>query len=530
VAETVWTKVAKEKDLAEGVPLAAKVGKDDVLLVRLKGKVRACGGKCTHYGAPLAEGLVVGGEVQCPWHNARFDLATGEMTAPPALDGVGCYPVKIEKGEVFVGPKKRSEFPAMAEGKGELPSRKRTETTFAIIGAGAAGNAAAETLRREGFGGRIVLITAEPDRPYDRPNLSKDYLAGEADPDWIPLRSETFYDKLKVELLTGRRVAALDPKARTIAFEDGKALKFDQALVATGGVPRRLDVPGASLTGVFLLRSLADSKAIVAAAEKAGSAVVIGAGFIGAEAASSLRHRGLEVHLVAPEEAPLARVFGERIGQWVRGLHEEGGVRLHLGTTVKEIRGRNRVEAVVLADGTTIETNLVVTGLGITPAVACLDGTGLVTGGAVPVDGWLQTRAEGVFAAGDIALAPNPRTGEAERIEHWVVAERQGQHAARAMLGSRAHYDLVPFFWTRQFGKSLQYFGFARQWDRVAYRGRVEDGDFLAGYYAGGNLRALAASGRPKEAIAAGCAIQTGRKLSADEFEDAGTDLEALTG
>ncbi len=238
MAEDQWTRVAKEEELAEGKPISVKVGKSAVLLVRRGDKIHACGGKCSHYGGPLAEGLLMGDVITCPWHAARFNVRNGHMVLPPGLDDVGCYAVKVEDGEVYVGEKEEAGPPEMA---GE------DERTFVIVGAGAAGNAAAETLRREGFAGRILLITGEPHRPYDRPTLSKELMSGEASAKWLALHKSGFYDDWQIELLTERRVASLDPEGHTLALADGEQIGFDCALLATGGVPRRLDIPGATL-------------------------------------------------------------------------------------------------------------------------------------------------------------------------------------------------------------------------------------------------------------------------------------------
>jgi NADPH-dependent 2,4-dienoyl-CoA reductase/sulfur reductase-like enzyme/nitrite reductase/ring-hydroxylating ferredoxin subunit len=517
--ENGWTRVAREEDLAEGVPLSVKAGKKKLLLVRLEGKVHACGDRCTHYGGPLSEGLLRGKVVACPWHMAEFDVTTGRLVAAPALDDVPCYRVKVEGGDVYV-----------AEGRKPKPltSPGGDKRTFVIVGAGAAGNAAAETLRREGFGGRIALVTGEADGPYDRPSLSKDFMSGEASRKWLPLRKPEFYETAQIELLTGRRAAALDPAARRLTFANGEELRFDAALLATGGVPRPLKVPGADLRDVLLLRSLADAERIVAAAGKAGTAVVLGAGFIGMEVASALRQRGLRVHLVAPDAVPMAKVFGERVGNWLRGVHGENGVEFHLGETAAEVRGGGEVREVVLSGGTRLEADLIVAGLGITPATDWLQGSGLTEDGVVPVDGALRTKADGIYAAGDIAAVPDPHTGRLYRVEHWAVAERQGQHAARAMLGSDSPYGDVPFFWTMQFGNSVKFVGYPDRPDEVVVRGTVEEGDFLVGYYAGGRLRAVSAAGRALEAIAAGCLLKDGRSISPAEMKDEATDLREL--
>ncbi|MFP4055992.1 MAG: FAD-dependent oxidoreductase [Candidatus Brocadiia bacterium] len=514
--EQEWTKVAKLADLEDGVPISVEVGKATVLLVKRGDSIHACGGECTHYGAPLAEGVLRDRVVTCPWHNARLDVTTGEMVSPPALDPVARYEVKAEDGEVFVGPSAKARFPKPREEDGR---------TFVIVGGGAAGNAAAETLRREGFAGRVVLITREADGPYDRPNLSKEYLAGEAKPEWIPLRSEKFYANRNIELMTETTVTGLDLEAKAVELAGAQPLAFDRLLLATGATPRRLDIPGDDLDGVFLLRSLADARGLVGAAERASKAVVLGASFIAMEVASSLRKREVEVCVVAPEEVPMARVFGPRVGRRIQALHESHGVAFRLGHTAREFAGEGAVQAVVLDDGTRLEADLVVVGIGVSPVVDYLEGTGLVEDGAVPVDGRLQTRAEGVFAAGDIARVPHPRTGEPQRIEHWVVAERQGQHAARAMLGSDAAYDEVPFFWTKQYDASVKYAGHATRPDRIVYRGDVTGGSFLAGYYEQGTLKAAASLGMAKEIILLGEVLKAGRSPSPEELEDPATDL-----
>ncbi|MGQ9632223.1 MAG: FAD-dependent oxidoreductase [bacterium] len=521
MAEEGWRKVAQEGDLKEGVPISMRANGDDILLVRLDGRIHACGGRCTHYGAPLRDGLLLGHVITCPWHNARFDITTGEMTSAPALDDLPRYPVKVEGGQVYVGRAESPQPPKPSIGGGQ---------TFVIVGAGAAGNAAAETLRREGFAGRIIMITAEPGVPYDRPNLSKDFLAGKAPPDWIPLRDEEFYAEREIELLTSHRVTSLDLSGRSVTFESGNQLKYDRLLLATGGIPRRLNIPGANLEGCLSLRSLADAEAIISAVEGAEKAVIVGASFIGMEVAASLRERGLEVHVVAPEQAPMANVFGERVGRRLQRLHEEKGVRFHLGNTPKEIAGEKKVREVALSDGSHIAADVVVVGIGITPAVDYLRDTGLLQNGAVPVDERLQTKAQGVFAAGDIAIVPDRRTGEARRVEHWVVAERQGQHAAQAMLGGDTPYDEVPFFWTKQYDASLKYVGFAREYDRVVYRGDVEGGKFLAGYYRGGHLMAAATLGMSREIIVLQEILRDGIAISPDRFRDEGTDLFEFLG
>ena len=519
MADVHWRSVAQEQDLKAGVPILVTADDEEILLVRLDDQIHACGHECTHYGAPLSEGLLCGHEVVCPWHHARFAVTTGRMTAAPALDDLPRYPVKVEDGQVYVGQAEEALSPRPSLGDGQ---------TFLIVGAGAAGHAAAEALRREGFAGRVQLITAESAGPYERPDLSKSFLVEDTSAEEIALRDEAFYTEHGIELLTDRRVTALDPGNATLTLADGAQLKGDRVLLATGGTPRKLDIPGSDLEGCFLLRSLTDAEALRAAIQHADRVVVLGAGFIGLEVAASLTSLDLEIHVVAPEPVPMVRAFGELVGRRLQGMHEEHGVRFHLGHVAEEISGERQVEAVVLDDGTRIPTDALVIGLGITPALDFLHETGLVQDGAIPVDGRLRTQAERIFAAGDIARVPDPRTGGGHRVEHWVVAQRQGQHAARAMLGSEAIYDEVPFFWTRQYGESLKYLGFAERYDQVAYRGDVEGDDFLAGYYDDGTLRAVAGLGRSEEFMALGELIKMGRTPSLDQFQDEATDLIEL--
>jgi NADPH-dependent 2,4-dienoyl-CoA reductase/sulfur reductase-like enzyme/nitrite reductase/ring-hydroxylating ferredoxin subunit len=514
--ENGWNVVAEEAALAEGRPVAAVLEDRKLLLVRLGGRIYACGNECSHYKGPLTDGLLAGHIVTCPWHNARFDVRDGRLVSPPALNDIPSYEVKIEAGQVWVKAKGGTaiEMPPGSDGR-----------TFPIVGAGAAGNAAAETLRREGFSGRIVLLTSEPHGPYDRTMLSKDYLSGEAPAKWLPLRGEKFYNRLQIELRTNTRVVSLDARSRTLSLADGGTLQGDRVLLATGGVALRIAIPGSELPGCFTLRSLQDADALIARLAQAERVVLLGASFIALEAASSLRHRGLEVHVVAPESIPLVRVFGERIGRRLLRMHESQGVRFHLGRTAARIEGDDRVRAVELSDGRKLPADGVLIGVGIRPAVEFLAGSGLAEAGAVPVDARQQTAAEGIFAAGDIALAQDPAGGPPRRIEHWAEAERQGRHAARAMLGKAPLAREAPFFWTRQHGQSIRYAGHAAAWDRVVFRGDPEAESFLAGFYAGGVLKAVAGAGLAREFIRLGQLLEEGGSLGPEQLSDPGFDL-----
>jgi NADPH-dependent 2,4-dienoyl-CoA reductase/sulfur reductase-like enzyme/nitrite reductase/ring-hydroxylating ferredoxin subunit len=466
-----------------------------VLLIRPKGadEVFAIGPTCTHYGAPLADGLCVGNEVRCPWHHARFDLRTGEAVAAPALNPLPCWKVERRGVRLVVAEK----LPRVAP----VPPA-RTPESVVIVGAGAAGNAAAEMLRREGYAGPVTMIGAETALPVDRPNLSKNYLAGTAPEEWVLLRGEDFYVAERIELLLGTRVVAIDPKARRVQLSDGTSRGYGALLLATGADPVKLSVPGSEMPHVSYLRSLADSRAIIAkaTAKETMRAVVVGASFIGLEVAASLRTRGLEVHVVAPDARPLERVLGPELGDFVRALHEGHGVRFHLGHTLKAIEE----SSVVLDDGSRLPADLVVVGIGVRPSLALAEQAGLQMDRGVVVDQHLETSAPGVYAAGDIARWQDPRTGKNIRIEHWVVAERQGQTAARNMLGREEAFRSVPFFWSQHYDVPIAYIGHAESWDRIDVAGSIEVGkSCLVAFRSGGRIAAVATIDRDKESLEA---------------------------
>jgi NADPH-dependent 2,4-dienoyl-CoA reductase/sulfur reductase-like enzyme len=441
------------------------------------------------------------------------------MVSAPSLKDLPVYPVRLEAGDILLGPAEKPRFPK-PEG---TDSR-----TFLIIGAGAAGNAAAETLRREGFAGRIVMITSESDQPYDRPNLSKEFMSGEAKPEWLPLRSEKFYANQGIDVLTNTRAIAVDPRGKTVTTQGGEKLGFDKVLLATGAAPRKPPIPGADGEACFSLRSFADARSIAEAAGGAARAALIGAGFIGLELAGSLRARGLAVDVVAPEALPLAGILGDRIASYLKKRHEEKGVTFHMGRTVVDISGGRGAKIITLSDGTRLNADFVVFGLGVAPVIDYLAGTDLAQNGGVPVNARLETKHPDIFAAGDIAIVPNPAGGDGIRIEHWVVAERQGQHAARSMLGFSAGYGEVPFFWTRQTGVSLKYAGYAREWDTIAVRGDVDKGKFLAGYYRKGTLLAASSIGMPNELTAVETMLKKRIALPESKLTDAGVDLFSM--
>ena len=461
-----------------------------VILVRHAGEVFALAAACTHYGGPLADGLVVDGQVRCPWHHACFDVRTGEAVGPPALSPLRRWAVERHGSRILVGQPLAPTPPRS--------SRSAVESVV-IVGAGAAGNAAAETLRREGYAGSVTMIGSEPGVPVDRPNLSKDYLAGTAPEDWLPLRGGEFYSAQRIELLLGVRAVGIDHRGRRVQLSDGTSRSYGALLLATGADPVTLTIPGGDGPLVHTLRSLADSRAIIASAKGATRAVVVGASFIGLEVAAALRTRGLEVRVVGPEARPLERVLGTELGDLVRALHEEHGVQFHLRHTAGKIGERS----VVLDDGTSLAADLVVAGIGVRPAVALAEQAGLRLDRGVLVDEYLETSAPGVYAAGDIARWPDPRTGKPVRVEHWVVAERQGQVAARNILGAREPFRAVPFFWSQHYDVPINYVGHAEGWDRMEVAGSIAQRSCLVAYRVAGRISAVASIHRDPESLRA---------------------------
>jgi NADPH-dependent 2,4-dienoyl-CoA reductase/sulfur reductase-like enzyme/nitrite reductase/ring-hydroxylating ferredoxin subunit len=476
-------------DLSQGVmpsefsgdKLLGHVGDEDVLLVRSGSEVFAIDAHCSHYHGLLAEGLVDGESVRCPWHHACFDLRTGEATRAPALSAIAVWKVERE-GERIVVRQKREQPKPRVKGAVGAPGR------IVIVGGGAAGFAAAEMLRRQDYRGSIVMLSQEAAAPVDRPNLSKDYLAGSAPEDWLPLRPEGFYADAGIDLRLGTEVASIDPKARDVVLAGGETVPYDRLLLATGAEPVRLPISGVDQPHVHVLRSLADCRAIIASANGARRAMVIGASFIGLEAAASLRARDIEVHVVGLEQRPMERVLGPAMGDFVRALHEEHGVIFHLGDTVTSIDGKRAT----LKSGGVLDADVVVIGVGVRPRLALAEKAGLAIDRGVTVDAYLETSIPGIYAAGDIARWPDPHSGETIRVEHWVVAERQGQTAARNMLGQREVFEAVPFFWSQHYDVPINYVGHAEKWDEIAVDGDIAAKDCLLRYKSGGRVLAVA--------------------------------------
>ena len=467
--------------IPEGGLLSGHVRGEPALMTRIGAEIFVFGAHCSHYHAPLAYGLLTGETVRCPWHHACFDIRTGRALRAPAFAALTVWRVEWEGAKVFAREKLK------ATGKPAAPAPAGGPRAIVVVGAGAAGFAAAHALRAEGYDGALTLVGADPAAPYDRPNLSKDYLAGTAPPEWLPLCDPAYFGAQKIEMRLGRRVAALDPATKQIVLDDGERLAFDAALLATGAEPIRLPTLGADGPNVHYLRSLADSDALIGAAKGARRAAVIGASFIGLEVAAALRARGLDVHVIAPEALPMERILGPQLGRFVQSLHESHGVVFHLGDAAARIEAG----AVALASGGKVDADIVAIGVGVRPAVALAEQAGLAVDGGVVVDEYLQTSAPGIYAAGDIARWPDRLSGERIRVEHWVVAQRQGQTAARNMLGRRERFDAAPFFWSQHYDAAISYIGHAPSWDRAEMDGDPASGGCVVSYYRAGRKLAV---------------------------------------
>jgi NADPH-dependent 2,4-dienoyl-CoA reductase/sulfur reductase-like enzyme/nitrite reductase/ring-hydroxylating ferredoxin subunit len=483
-----------QNTLADGAKLIGHVGGEPVLLARIGSEFFAVGAHCTHYCGPLAAGLVVGNTIRCPWHHACFDLRTGEALRAPAFDPLSCWAVEIRNARIFVNGKVgRPKALKIGKSASDVPKR------IVIVGGGAAGFAAAETLRREKFAGSIVMLSNDAAAPVDRPSLSKGHLAGNTSEDRVPLRPRSFYPENAIDLQLATEVVRLDPSSREIALSDGQSIRYDRLLLATGAEPVRLWIPGSDQAHVHSLRSLADCRAIIARAQTARRAIILGASFIGLEVAAALRSRGIEVHVVAPEKRPLERILGQEMGQFVQSLHEQHGVIFHLNETALSIT-RNQM---TLKSGGVLEGDLVVAGIGVRPRIDLAVKAGIAVDRGAVVNSRLETSVKGVFAAGDIARWPDPHSGGSIRVEHWIVAERQGQTAALNMMGHREKFTAVPFFWSQHYKVPINYVGHAENWDKIAIEGDVPSRDCVLRFIRGGRTLAIASIFRDRESLQA---------------------------
>ena len=461
--------------------LLGHVGDEEVLLVQSGDELFAVAAHCSHYHGPLVDGLIVGDSIRCPWHHACFSLRSGEAIRAPALNSLACWRVERKGGLILVREKNETQKPPRSQRSSEAKN-------IVIVGGGAAGFAAAEMLRRRDFAGSIVMLSDDSSPPVDRPNLSKDYLAGSAPEDWVPLRGDDYYAEAKLDLRLKTEVDSIDLKAKQVVVRGGNSVPYDRLLLATGAEPVRLPIPGVQQKNVHTLRSLDDCRAIIALAKEARRVIVIGASFIGLETAAALRTRGLEVHVVAPEKRPMERILGPDMGDFVRTLHEEHGVVFHLEETLTAIAGKQ----VKLRSGGLLDADLVVVGVGVKPRLALAEKAGLKLDRGVLVNEFLETSAPHIFAAGDIARWPDRHSRADIRVEHWAVAERQGQTAALNMLGERQPFDAVPFFWSQHYDVPINYVGHAEQWDVIEIDGDIAGKDCLLRYKYKGRTLAVA--------------------------------------
>ena len=479
--------------LRDGDMVLGRVDTEEVLLARAAGEIFAVGPHCTHYHGSLVDGLIVGDTVRCPLHHACFNLRTGDAERAPALDPISCWRVERRGDMVFVKEKASAPVASSSVKTGAHPE------SIVIVGGGGAGLAAADMLRREGYDGPIAMISADDSPPVDRPNLSKDYLSGEAQEDWIPLRPPEYYTDNRIELSLNSRVASIEVEQRRVVLERGESRQFGALLMATGASPVRPPIPGADGPQVCYLRSFTDSRAIVEKASGAKHAVVVGASFIGLEVAASLRTRGLAVDVVAPEKVPFARIFGPEVGQFIQQIHESHGVVFHLGETVTRIDARSAT----LSGGSVLDADFIVIGVGVRPVTDVAEKAGLAVDRGILVNEYLETSAPGIFAAGDVARWLDRRSGERRRVEHWVVAERQGQVAAKNMLGRREPFDAVPFFWSQHHDVMIRYVGYAETWDAIDIDGSLAAKNCSVTIKRGGRRLAVATISRDRENLQA---------------------------
>ncbi|HUE05275.1 MAG TPA: FAD-dependent oxidoreductase [Bryobacteraceae bacterium] len=491
--------------LTEKEPFLGHYEGEPVILVRQGDHISALAATCTHYGGPLAEGLVVDNTIRCPWHHARFNVHTGEAEGAPALNPVSCFNVRRQRSTVAITGKAEADFRVACP---------QSPSSVVIIGAGAAGAACADMLRTKGYAGPVTLVADEQPSPVDRPNLSKDYLAGSAPEEWIPLRTPAYYQSIRVDLVTGNPAARLHPETHKVSLKDGRTLTYGGLLLATGAEPCSLRIKGSDLLHVFRLRTLADSNAIIAKAQQARNCVVIGSSFIGLEVAASLRSRGREVTVISQDSVPLGNILGKELGRFVQRLHEKHGVRFLLDTKPQEIHD----DKVEIGQGRSVDADLVVLGVGVSPRTSLADEAGIQVDNGVVVDEMLRTSASDVFAAGDIARYPEPVSGEQTRIEHWVVAERQGQSVARAMLGIGGPFRQTPFFWSQHYDVQISYVGHASKWDSCQIEGDPDKSNACAVYRRGDRIIAVATIGRDRLSLQVEAAMEVSKTADLDSL------------
>ena len=517
--------VCKQDELADGQMKGFEFEGQKIVVARKDGKFFAASGSCPHYGAPLEKGVLSEDRLVCPWHHAAFNITNGDLLEPPSRDHLQSYETSVSEGRVYV--KLPHEIPASrppARGKYDAESDSRT---FVIVGAGAAGHSAAQTLRENGFRGRLIMITHERKLPYDRPNLSKEYLMGEAEPEWMPLRDEDYYKNNDIELWLDKQVTKVDAGMRKLEFADGDNISCDSLLLAMGGEPKTLDIPGNELENVMTLREYSDADDIIERLKEVKRVVLIGSGFIGMETAYSLRKRKIAVTVVSPDQVPMEKIVGLEIGKMIKLAHQDAGTEFKLGAKPTEFKGSKKVTEVVLDNGETIETDMVIVAVGVAPKTGMIEGVKLDESGAIEVDDRFQA-TENVYATGDIASFPYWQTGERIRIEHWRTAEQQGHTAADNMLGKDVPYRSAPFFWTNQVGMQLRYIGYCRNWDEIIIDGNLQRRKFLAFFVKDGQVRGCLGAGWDRDLAAVHELMRRNKLPEIYKLREGGIDLPTL--
>lgn len=475
--------------LAPGKMVVGNYRDAEVLVIRSKaGSITAVSASCSHAGGPLADGLVVNGEIRCPWHHGRFDLATGEALGGAATSAIGCFGVAEKDGIIRVTGK-REIAPAT--------SKLTVAKPVVIVGAGGAGYALAHMLARHGCGDDVVLVSEDADAPYDRTLMSKQFLSGEMERDECMMPMPNVGSGSPPKLMTGVAVKSIDVEARAINLNNGKRLEYGTLVLATGSAPGRPDFEGAGHERAFTLRSLADAERLKAAAREATDIVILGGSFIGLEVAAALGAEGRTISVVEQGKTPLAHVLGEEVGRFVQRLHEDKSVIFHTGRQVKRFDGK----AVILDNDVSIDAQVLVIGTGVKPRTDLARAAGLALdehNGGIIVDEMLRTSAVHIHAIGDIASYSDPRAGVRLRIEHWVHSERQGQYLSRLFCGdTKEGFGDTPFFWTTHYETTLNYIGHAKP-DHVTIDGDLDAGDFAALISDGPKMRALITCARDR--------------------------------
>ncbi len=521
--------IAHAADLKDGEMKEVSVGENKILLARLNGSFYATNGACPHYGASLAKGVLCGDRVICPWHKACFRVTDGALLEPPALDSLPSYPVRVHDGQVLIDlPKPDSSGGTQPMGEsagksGKIQSQK--ERHIVIAGAGAAGLAAAESLRAEDFTGKVTMISYEEELPYDRTKLSKEYLSGNAQADKLPLRPKGFYDDYSIDRLVGE-ITDVNISERRITLADGGPLSYDGLLIASGSTPEQIDIPGSDLGNVFVLRSQADADRILAAITSRTRVVLVGGSFIALEAASCFALRKNPVTVVLREEVPFAKKFGEEVGRSFQHLHESKGVEFRVSSKVARFDGAGTVRQVVLQSGDVLPADLVVIGTGVRPATDFIHGLQMQKDGGIVVDKNLRA-APDVYAAGDVAAFPDIYSNQLLRIEHWRVAEQHGRLAGANLAGRSHAFEGVPYFWSNHFGNRFDYVGHAEKWDDIIIDGDTNKPEFIAYYVQGDRIAAAAAWHRDTDIDALHELIRLNRVPSPGTIRQESIDLVA---